>query len=140
MGGVPQPFVSYVSGPGGSPITVGGSLGAVGPVTVAGIPNTFHINIDHIADLPKIQFGLDPLTVNPVDIGIRIERIPDVRAHLPANFSVGLSVLGLELLCVRLCGEAQVITEPYHPNPCERCGEVRVAEPPKQVRPVRPRG
>jgi hypothetical protein len=29
----------------------------------------------------------------------------------------------MELMCVRLCGEAQMITEPYVPNPCERCGE-----------------
>jgi hypothetical protein len=42
---------------------------------------------------------------------------------VPANFSVGLSVLGLELFCARLCGEAQVITEPYEPNPCEHCGK-----------------
>ena len=53
---------------------------------------------------------------------IAIDKIPDVRAHLPANFSVALSMLGMELLCVRLFGEAQMITEPYRPNPCEVCG------------------
>jgi hypothetical protein len=26
------------------------------------------------------------------------------------------------LFCIRLCGEAQIITEPYRPNPCESCG------------------
>jgi hypothetical protein len=36
--------------------------------------------------------------------------------HLPADFKVGVAVLGLELLTVRLCGEAQVITEPYERN------------------------
>jgi hypothetical protein len=30
--------------------------------------------------------------------------------------------MGMELLSIRLCGEAQIITEPYKPNPCERCG------------------
>jgi hypothetical protein len=113
---IPQPFKS----------TISGSLGTVGPVTVAGIPDTFHI---HVEKLPKIQLGIDPLTVNPitlrlepVELNMRIKEIPNIRAHLPADFSVGLSIMGMELMCVRLCGEAQVITEPYHPNPCERCG------------------
>ena len=53
---------------------------------------------------------------------MRIKEIPNIRAHLPADFSVGLSLMGMELMCVRLCGEAQVITEPYLPNACERCG------------------
>jgi len=103
------------------PVTVGGSLGSVGPVTIAGIPSTFHIDIDKIA---KINIGVvDPvvLHLDPVDLNLSIKEIPSIRAHLPANFSVGLSILGLELLCVRLCGEAQIITEPYVPNPCERC-------------------
>jgi hypothetical protein len=93
----------------------------VGPVTVAGIPSTFHIDIDKIA---KISIGLDPvrLHLDPVDLNMRIKEIPSIRAHLPANFSVGLSILGMELMCVHLCGEAQIITEPYVPNPCERCG------------------
>jgi len=26
--------------------------------------------------------------------------------------------LGIELMCLRLCGEAQIITEPYVANPC----------------------
>ena len=93
---------------------------------MSGIPSTYHINID---TLPKIQLGIDPLTINPLtlhidplELNIRLKEIPSIRAHLPADFSVGLSLLGIELVCVRLCGEAQVITEPYVPNPCERCG------------------
>jgi hypothetical protein len=31
----------------------------------------------------------------------------------------------MELLSLRLCGEAQIITEPYEPNPCEICGSSR---------------
>ena len=114
---IPQPFDSNVSGSIGASIS--GSLGAVGPVTVAGIPDTFHINIDK---LPKIQLGVDPLTLNPVTLNLAITEIPNIRGHLPADFCVGLSVLGMELLSIRLCGEAQIITEPYKPNPCERCG------------------
>ena len=120
MGGVPQPMITQVSGPGGGAIStkISGSLGAVGPVTVAGIPDTFHI---HVEELPKIQLGVDPVTINPVKLGISIDRIPNTRIHLPADFKVGLSVLGMELLCIRLCGEAQMVMEPYDPNPCEDC-------------------
>ena len=113
---IPQPFKTKVSG----------SLGSVGPVTVSGIPNTYYINVDKIA---KIQLGVDPLTINPmkvtldpIDLNLAIKEFPNVRGHLPADFSIGLSLLGIELLCMHLCGEAQVITEPYVPNPCERCG------------------
>jgi len=120
---IPQPFVSSISGSLGSvgPVTVGGSLGAVGPVTVAGIPDTFHI---HVEKLPKIQLGVDPLTItlNPVDVNMRLKEFPSIRGHLPADFTVGLSILGIELMCLRLCGEAQIITEPYVANPCEDCG------------------
>ena len=104
---------------------VSGSFGAVGPVSLAGIPDTFHLDV---TNLPKIRLGVDPISmqaaIDPVEVATRIsiERIPDIRAHLPANFSVGLSLLGMELLCLRLCGEGQVITEPYRPNPCEQCG------------------
>lgn len=97
------------------------SVGPVGPVSVAGIPDTYNI---HIQKLPKIELSIDPLEIKPVDISIRLKEIPSIRCHLPANFCVGMSLLGLELLAVRLCGEAQVITEPYQPNPCERCGRL----------------
>jgi hypothetical protein len=90
---------------------------------VAGIPDTFHINIDN---LPKIQLGLDPVTLNPVTLNLAVTEIPNIRGHLPADFCVGISILGLELFSIRLCGEAQIITEPYQPNPCERCGPVNL--------------
>jgi hypothetical protein len=116
------------------PVAVSGGLdeiGAVGPVTLDGIPDTFHI---HVEKLPKIQIGIDPLSLSveklpkiqvgldPVTLNIAVTEIPSVRTHIPADYSLGVSVLGLDLLCFRLCGEAQVITEPYKPNACERCG------------------
>jgi hypothetical protein len=106
---------------------VSGSFGSIGPVSLSGIPDTFHIDVDA---LPKINIGLDEIrmhsTIDPVEVkaAVAIERIPDIRAHLPADFSVGMSFFGVDLFRIRLCGEAQVITEPYHPNPCERCGTV----------------
>ncbi|WP_298918675.1 hypothetical protein [uncultured Roseobacter sp.] len=70
-----------------------------------------------ITELPKVQLGVDP-----IDFSLRVKEIPAIRAHLPANFKVGLSLLGNELLSINLCGEAQVITEDYKANPCELCG------------------
>ena len=112
----PQPFLSSI----------------VGPVTVAGIPSTFTVNVAtlptiHLAvdtlpaihlsidNIPKLNVGVDPLE-------IRLTEFPSIRGHLPVNFTVGLTLLGVELACIRLCGEAQIITEPYRPNPCEVCG------------------
>lgn len=116
---IPQPFVSEFQGP-------------VGPVTVDGIPDTFHIDVDHLPDsLPKITLGIDPLTINPVtatltltplDLNLSIKELPETRTHLPADFCVGITVLGIPLLSIRLCGEAQMISEAYRPGPCERCG------------------
>ena len=118
---IKQPFLSSISGSLGSigPVTVAGSLGAIGPVSLAGLPD-IHIFVEK---LPKIQLGIDPvtLTLNPVDVNLRLKEFPSIRGHLPADFCVGLSFLGIELLSVRLCGEAQIITEPYVPNPCETC-------------------
>lgn len=93
----------------------------------AGIPSNFKFDVTH---LPKIEIGVDPITLNPItvkplDVSVRIKEIPSIRTHIPALFTLGLSILGYELVCARLCGEAQVITEPYEPNPCERCGEPR---------------
>ena len=60
-----------------------------------------------IKELPEIKFALTSL--------------PDTRVHLPANFNVGLSVLGVCLVNVSLCGEAQIITEKYVPRRMEIC-------------------
>lgn len=88
-------------------------IGPVGPVTLAGIPSNYTVGI---TSLP--------------DVNLRIREIPSFRAHIPANFRLGFSVLGVELAALNLCGEAQVITEPFVPNPCERCGgAARPAQP-----------
>jgi hypothetical protein len=124
-------------------------------VDLSGIPSSYTINIPSI---PKISVGLDPVTIRPLDVTIRpldvtvrpldltvrIREFPSIRAHLPANFTLGFGVLGYELVCVRLCGEAQIITEPYDPNPCEDCENERrdrpdvVKPPPKPAQPKEP--
>ena len=88
------------------------SVGPVGPVTLAGIPSNYTVAISSLPDL-----------------NLRIKEIPQIRAHIPANFRLGFSVLGVELAALNLCGEAQIITEPYVPNPCERCGQPRQITP-----------
>jgi hypothetical protein len=117
------PFVAAVTTPVALHAAVD-SIGPVGPVTVAGIPDKFTIDVN-VDKLPKIQVGLDPISIKPVDLNISLKEIPSVRAHLPADFNLGLSILGLELMCLKLCGEAQIITEPYVANTCERCGSGR---------------
>ncbi|MGF1547548.1 MAG: hypothetical protein ACFCUG_09480 [Thiotrichales bacterium] len=107
-----------------------GSLGAIGPVTVAGIPDDYTFSVQK---LPKIEIGFDPLAgtltlkpislqIAPIETHIAIKEIPSVRVHLPANYALAVSWFGFEIAAVRLCGEGQVITEPYRPNPCEGCG------------------
>lgn len=80
-------------------------IGPVGPVTLAGIPDSYTVAVSSLPDL-----------------NLRIKEIPRIRAHIPAHFRLGLSVFGVEVAALNLCGEAQVITEPYVPNPCEDCG------------------
>ena len=112
---------------------ISGSLGEIGPVTLSGIPSEYTFNIK---ELPKIEIGIDPLRgtlkiepvkieLAPIETSIAIKEIPSVRVHLPANYCIGLSVLGVELAAVRLCGEGMVITEPYVPGPCEVCGSTQ---------------
>ncbi len=96
---------------------------------ISGIPDHLTISIDR---LPKIQLSVDPLELKPVEMSLRLKEMPSIRAHLPADFRVGLSLLGIELLTVRLCGQAMAITEPYTPNPCEVCGGTTI-ESPNQV-------
>jgi len=105
-----------------------------GALALSGIPTSYAVDVTlptsyavDVTHLPKIQLAADPitinpLTVNPLDVSVRVKEFPSVRGHIPANFTVALSLLGVPLLRVQLCGEAQVITEPYTPNPCERCG------------------
>lgn len=113
--------------------SVSGSFGAVGPVTLSGIPDSYTFKIPEIA---KLSVGVDPLDstltlkpvrldLGPIETSLSIREIPSVRTHLPVNYCVGLSVFGMEIAALRLCGEGMVITEPYRPNPCEVCGDPR---------------
>jgi hypothetical protein len=87
---------------------------------VSGIPTNYTVN----ANVAPLTLNLGPIEIRPielkpVDLSLRLKELPSIRAHLPLDYRVGLTVLGAELLCVRLCGQGQVITEPYVANPCE---------------------
>ena len=79
-----------------------------------------------VKQLPRIELGdinmhvkeLPTITLNS---NIAITQIPDVRAHLPAHFNFGISILGFDLINFCLSGEAQVITEKYVPHRVELC-------------------
>jgi hypothetical protein len=89
-------------------------------VDVSGLPTNYTINTSVsplTLNLSPIQ--IQPLELKPVDISLRLKEIPSVRVHLPLDYRLGFSFLGAEILCLRLCGQGQVITEPYAPNPCE---------------------
>ena len=110
---IPQPFVTSIS------------VAQPFRTKLEGIPNTYSFGVTAlpevdvaVKEIPVLRLSVD----NVAPIEIRLTEIPSVRTHIPADFAVSFSMLGLELGAIRLCGEAQVITEPYRPNPCETCG------------------
>lgn len=117
---IPQPFVTSIS------------VAQPFRTRLEGIPDTYSFGV---TALPEVDVAVKEIPVlrlsveNVAPIEIRLTEIPSVRTHIPADFAVSFSMLGLELGAIRLCGEAQVITEPYRPNPCETCG-------PAAIRPV----
>jgi hypothetical protein len=114
--------------------------GPIGPVTLAiaapipPVSADAHVALDpvtadaHVALDPvsaDVHVALDPVTADahvalePVSVEVEVSRLPDIRAHIPANFSVSMCLFGITIFSIHLCGEAQVITEPYRPNPAE---------------------
>lgn len=86
-------------------------------VDISGIPTSYSmaLKVEPLA----MQLDLAPIKLEPIDFSLRLKEIPAIRAHLPLDYRVAFSLLGAEVLCVRLCGQGQVITEPYVANPCE---------------------
>lgn len=121
---IPQPFVSAVS------------VAQPFRTRVEGVPDSYSFAVTElprirtaVEELPVIRLSVEDLptvrlAIEPIEI--RLTEIPSVRTHLPADFAVGFSFMGMEWGAIRLCGEAQVITEPYVPNPCEVCGPHRM--------------
>jgi hypothetical protein len=109
------------------------------PIDISGIPNDYTVSIGGTPDHP-ITVDLGAIEIKPMDFSIRLKEIPSIRAHLPLNYQVCFALFGFELVKVNLCGEGQVITEPYVPNPCE-CGyapQPAVITPPAVTPPREP--
>jgi len=84
------------------------------------IPTDFSISIKELA----------PIELKPIDLSLRLKEIPSIRGHLPLNYKVGFNFLGREVACIHLCGQGQIITEPYVPYPCE---PVQQQRPPQET-------
>jgi hypothetical protein len=84
---------------------------------ISGIPTSYSVGVD--VKPMSLALALSPIELRPIDFSLRLKEIPAIRAHLPLDYRVGLTLLGSELMCIRLCGQGQVITEPYVANPCE---------------------
>jgi hypothetical protein len=94
-------------------------------VDLLGIPTDFDLDLSGIpSDFSLDVTNLPNIKIEPLELSLAITSIPSIRTHVPSTYTIGLSILGYELVALRLCGETQVITEPFHPNPCEICGRV----------------
>jgi hypothetical protein len=86
------------------------------------LPTDYGISI---RQLPTININVAPLELRPVEIrplemSFRLKEVPSLRVHFPIDYKVCFGVFGIEIASVHFCGQAQVITEPYVPNPCEQ--------------------
>jgi len=71
----------------------------------------------NVTNIPKIVIEAD--TNSALDVAIK--EIPDIRAHVPSHYNLGVSIFGIEVLNFSLCGESQMITEKYVPRRMEIC-------------------
>ncbi len=94
-------------------------------VDLSGIPTDFDLDLSGIpSDFSLDVTNLPRIEIAPLEVSLAITEIPSIRTHVPSTYTIGLSVLGYELVALRFCGETQLITEPFRPNPCEICGRV----------------
>jgi len=99
---------------------------------ISGIPTSYSMGVDlkpMSLALSLAPIELKPIELKPIDFSLRLKEIPAIRAHLPLDYRVGLTLLGSEVMCIRLCGQGQVITEPYVANPCESRGSSLQRQP-----------
>jgi hypothetical protein len=74
--------------------------------------------------LDPVSITLAPITINPLDVSLRLKEVPSLRITFPVDYRVAFGLCGIELACIHFCGQSQIITEPYVPNPCECCGAI----------------
>ncbi len=81
------------------------------------LPTEYGISIH---ELPTIHFDIAPIEIRPLEMSFRLKEVPSLRVHFPLDYKVCFGLFGIEIASVHFCGQAQVITEPYVPNPCEQ--------------------
>jgi len=99
------------------PINVGLGL-TMGPIKIEAL----ELKLDPLElKIDPLDIKVEPLDikVEPLDMSFRIKEIPSVRVHFPVDYRFCVALLGTELMSLQICGQGQVITEPYVPNPCE---------------------
>jgi len=122
-----MPTYTFKVGNSGGPYQVDADLDNM-HMSVEKIPTlTFGEIATRVNALPKIEFGEVTSNVHikelpRLDVNVALTQIPDVRAHLPAHYKLGIALFGVEILSFSLCGESQVITEKYVPRRMEVCG------------------
>ena len=83
---------------------------------ISGIPTSYSIN----ANVAPMSLNLGPIDIRPIDFSLRVKEIPAIRAHLPLDYRVGLTVLGAvkaplprnTLRTVYLCDDGKVGSGP----------------------------
>jgi hypothetical protein len=107
----------------GGTLTTNSNLGGSLSLTVLGDANKpIGAKVDaavEIVNLPRF-------TINDFLTLIDAVKKPDLRARFPVQLRFGISVFplnlfGVDALQFSICGEPQVILEPYRPNAFERC-------------------
>lgn len=122
-------FDHYIKNKGGSTLAVDADLDNMSmKLAVEDLPD---VSV-RVKELPRIEFSdfnirvkeipRMELTANTTSaVNLAITEFPEVRAHLPSNYNLCFSLLGVELMSLSLCGESQLITEKYKPRSTEIC-------------------
>ena len=90
----------------------------------SGIPLDITLPQPLAIQLDPLNITLAPITINPLDVSLRLKEVPSLRITIPVDYRVTFGLCGIELACIHFCGQSQIITEPYVPNPCECCGAI----------------
>lgn len=102
---------------GGNPIPI--DIALTQPIDIA-ITQLPQIDIK----LEPVDIKLEPIEIKPLDVSLRLKEVPSLRITFPVDYRVTFGLWGIELACIHFCGQSQIITEPYVPNPCECCGAI----------------
>jgi hypothetical protein len=93
-------------------------------IDVTSLPLDITLTQPFKIELDPVHIALDPIEIKPLDVSLRLKEVPSLRITFPVDYRVTFGLCGIELACIHFCGQSQIITEPYVPNPCECCGAI----------------